>query len=111
MGPMPLKVSNIRLPVEEPETAVAEAIARRVGLKSDELTRWRILRKSLDARSPRDLQFVYSAVVDLPDEPARFARLQPPSASDDVQSLSARCLAQRARAFCPLAAGFRQGRF
>jgi uncharacterized protein len=90
MGPMSLKVSNIRLPVEEPETALADAIARRVGLKSDELTRWRILRKSLDARSPRDLQFVYSAVVDLPDEPARFARLQPASASDDVQLFSPR---------------------
>jgi hypothetical protein len=36
---MPLKVSNIRLPVEQPETALADAIARRVGLKSDDLTR------------------------------------------------------------------------
>ncbi|HEV3298398.1 MAG TPA: hypothetical protein VG055_02095, partial [Planctomycetaceae bacterium] len=75
-GRMPLKVSNIRLPVEEPETALAGAIARRVGVKSDDLTRWRILRKSLDARSPRDLQFVYSAVVDVPDEPQRFAQLR-----------------------------------
>lgn len=87
---MPLKVSNIRLPVEEPETALAEAIARRVGLKSDELTRWRILRKSLDARSPRDLQFVYSAVVDLPDESQRFSRLEPSTANDEVQWFSPR---------------------
>jgi uncharacterized protein len=85
---MPLKVSNIRLPVEEPETALAEAIARRVGVRSDELTRWRILRKSLDARSPRDLQFVYSAVVDVPDEPQRFSKLEPGRADDDVQWFS-----------------------
>jgi uncharacterized protein len=85
---MPLKVSNIRLPVEEPETALADAIARRVGVKSDQLTRWRILRKSLDARSPQDLQFVYSAVVDVPDEPQKFAKLQPGSPVDDVQWFS-----------------------
>src|SRR5580704_13631433 len=91
MGPMPLKVSNIRLPVEEPETALADAIARRVGMKSDELTRWRILRKSLDARSPRDLQFVYSAVVDVPDEPQRFAQFEPGRAADDVQWFSPQC--------------------
>jgi uncharacterized FAD-dependent dehydrogenase len=85
---MPLKVSNIRLPVEEPETALADAIARRVGVKSNELAQWRILRKSLDARSPQDLTFVYSAVVDVPDEPQRLTKLRPGSASDDVQWFS-----------------------
>jgi uncharacterized FAD-dependent dehydrogenase len=85
---MPLKVSNIRLPVEEPETALADAIARRVGVKSNELARWRILRKSLDARSPQDLKFVYSAVVEVPDEPQRFTQLRPGSAADDVQWFS-----------------------
>jgi uncharacterized FAD-dependent dehydrogenase len=85
---MPLKVSNIRLPVQEPETALAAAIARRVGVKSDELTRWRILRKSLDARSPQDLQFVYSAVVDVPDEPQKFAKLRQGDPVDDVQWFS-----------------------
>jgi uncharacterized protein len=85
---MPLKVSNIRLPVEEPEAALADAIARRVGVKSNELARWRILRKSLDARSPQDLKFVYSAVVEVPDDPQRFTQLRPGSAADDVQWFS-----------------------
>ena len=85
---MPLKVSNIRLPVEEPETALADAIARRVGVRSDALTRWRILRKSLDARSPRDLQFVYSAIVDVSDEHERFPKLQSGREDNEVQWFS-----------------------
>jgi uncharacterized protein len=75
---MPLKVSNIRLPVEEPESAVAQAVARRLGIKSGDLTRWRILRKSLDARSRGDLRFVYSAVVHLEEESRRLAENSQP---------------------------------
>jgi uncharacterized FAD-dependent dehydrogenase len=70
---MPLKVSNIRLPVEEPESALADVVARRLGVKTAELTQWKILRKSLDARSRGGLRFVYSAVVHLPEESQRFA--------------------------------------
>jgi len=65
---MPLKITNIRLPVEQPESALHKAVARRLGVRADDLEACRILRKSLDARSPSDLQFVYSAVVRLPDE-------------------------------------------
>jgi hypothetical protein len=83
---MPLKVSNIRLPVEEPESALADAVARRLGVKSDELTRWRILRKSLDARSRTGLRFVYSAVVHLPEESRRFAGMAVDGArTNDIQ--------------------------
>jgi uncharacterized protein len=69
---MPLRVSNIRLPVEEPESALADAVAQRLGVRSDELTQWRILRKSLDARSRTGLRFVYSAEVHLPEADRRF---------------------------------------
>jgi len=65
---MPVKVTNIRLPVEEPESALRSAVARRLGVNGDDLSRFRILRKSLDARSRSDLRFVYSAVAELPDE-------------------------------------------
>src|SRR5580704_11113475 len=80
---MPLKISNIRLPVEEPESSLADAVARRLGIKSDEMTQWRILRKSLDARSRTGLRFVYSAVVHLPEENWRFAGNDAPAA--DIQ--------------------------
>jgi uncharacterized FAD-dependent dehydrogenase len=72
---MPLKVTNIRLPVDAPEGRLKEALARRLQIAADEMIGWRILRKSLDARSRKSLQFVYSAVVDVPDEAARLDRL------------------------------------
>ncbi|MEW4529405.1 FAD-dependent protein [Maioricimonas sp. JC845] len=77
---MSLRINNIRLPVEQAEDALPAAIARHLGMRRDDVTRWRILRKSLDARSKTDLRFVYSAVVDVPDEQQRLKR-----ASKDVQ--------------------------
>ncbi len=72
---MAIKISNLSMPVDKPESDLASLLARRLGVKRDELTSWRILRKSLDARSRRNLKFVYSAIVDLPDEQTRFEKL------------------------------------
>ena len=71
---MPLKISNLQLPVEQAEDALPGAIARALGVRVSDLIRWRIVRKSLDARSRDALKFVYSAVVELPDEERRTAR-------------------------------------
>ncbi len=65
---MPLRIHNLRLPVEEPEAALARAIAQHLRLGKSEIRSWRILKKSLDARSRRKLKFVYSVVVELQDE-------------------------------------------
>ena len=64
---MSLKLSNLTLPVEEPEETLQTVIARRLGVLPRDLTRWRIVRKSLDARQRSGLKFVYTTVVDLPD--------------------------------------------
>ncbi|MCH7685420.1 MAG: NAD(P)-binding protein [Planctomycetes bacterium] len=71
---MPLKITNIRLPVEEPESALPTIIAERLGVMPSDLRRWRILRKSLDARSRSDLRFVYSVVVELTGDAARIEK-------------------------------------
>ncbi len=71
---MSLKVSNIRRPVEEPESELPAAVARRLKIRPQDIARWRILRKSLDARSRNELCFVYSLVVELHDEDARAFR-------------------------------------
>ena len=56
------------MPVEQPEIELPQAIARRLKVKPDDIRRWKILRKSLDARKRDRLQFVYSAEVEvLPD--------------------------------------------
>ena len=62
---MSLKLSNIRLSVQYPEAELPSVLAAKLRVPVGEVTRWRILRKSLDARSRDSLQFVYSAVVDL----------------------------------------------
>jgi uncharacterized FAD-dependent dehydrogenase len=72
---MSLRVSNVRLSVDEPEQALATQLIKLLGIRPEELTRWRILRKSLDARHKDGLQFVYSAEVTVPAEESRLVEL------------------------------------
>ena len=71
---MSLKITNLRLPVEAPEESLRSAAAELLGVGDGEIRQWRILRKSLDARSRNRMEFVYSTVVDLADETALLAR-------------------------------------
>src|SRR5436190_9757755 len=72
---MSIRVSNLRLPVEEPEAALPNHLARALGVSPSELSRWRIVRKALDLRDKRQLRFVYNFEVDLPaNEGAVVAR-------------------------------------
>src|SRR5215218_9288613 len=72
---MSIRVSNLRLPVEEPEAALPNHLARALGVLPSELSRWRIVRKALDLRDKRQLRFVYNFEVDLPaNEGAVVAR-------------------------------------
>ncbi|MCA9065902.1 MAG: FAD-dependent oxidoreductase, partial [Planctomycetaceae bacterium] len=67
---MQLRISNVRIPVEIPEDQLAATVAARTGLRTDDLCSMRILRKSLDARQRDRLQFVYSVVAKLDDDPS-----------------------------------------
>lgn len=62
---MSYRITNLRASVERPEAELKGLIASQMRLRSDDVKRFRILRKSLDARSRHDLQFVYSAEVEL----------------------------------------------
>ena len=64
---MSLRVSNLALGLDESEDALPDKLAARLGIARDDLGRWRILRKSLDARQHDDIRFVYSAEVELPE--------------------------------------------
>jgi uncharacterized FAD-dependent dehydrogenase len=72
---MPLRVSNLRLAVDEPEAALREHLARALGVSADALHHWRILRKSLDARNKDALQFVYTAEVTTGEDEERLVAL------------------------------------
>src|SRR5581483_5580450 len=74
---MAIRVSNLRLGLDEPEAALQDHLVRVLGLSPGELGRWRILRKSLDARVKDALHFVYTAEVEAAaaeDEPRLVAR-------------------------------------
>ncbi|HEY0983060.1 NAD(P)/FAD-dependent oxidoreductase [Schlesneria sp.] len=81
---MPIRVSNLRLPVTAPEAELPQHIAARLGVRLADLAAWRILKKSLDARSHRDLQFVYTIVVETP--PDWVARPGRGTNSGDIQA-------------------------
>ena len=68
---MSLRVSNLRLPIEEPEAALPGHVAAALGVRRSDLLGWRVLRKSLDVRDKRQLRFSYNLEIDLP--PARAA--------------------------------------
>lgn len=70
---MSLKIPNIRLGLDEPEEALPDHLADRLGIPRDAIASWRILRKSLDARRHDDIHFVYSAEVDAPEVEASIA--------------------------------------
>ncbi|MDA0660548.1 MAG: FAD-dependent oxidoreductase [Planctomycetota bacterium] len=61
---MPYRLTNLRLPVEIPESELPTAIASALRVPVESLASCRVLRKSLDARHRHDLQFVYSTVID-----------------------------------------------
>ena len=65
---MALRISNLRRPVDEPETELRRVLTQRLDISDADLLAWRILRKSLDARSRREFSFVYSVVVDVADQ-------------------------------------------
>jgi uncharacterized FAD-dependent dehydrogenase len=70
---MSLRIADVRLGIDEPESALPVRLARLLGVRPDEL-RWRILRKSLDVRDKDALQFVYVTEVTLPADEARLVR-------------------------------------
>ncbi|MEZ6048210.1 MAG: FAD-dependent oxidoreductase [Planctomycetaceae bacterium] len=78
---MSIRIVNIRLPIEEPEEALRLAIARRLELKADSISGWRILRRSLDARSRFQLKYVYSVQVSIPDAEKHLQKLKNPNVS------------------------------
>jgi uncharacterized FAD-dependent dehydrogenase len=72
---MPIRLANIRLSVDEPELALPEHLAGALDVRPEAIARWRILRKSLDARDKGRVEFVYAAEVVVPnDERALVAR-------------------------------------
>ncbi|VTS04019.1 NAD(P)/FAD-dependent oxidoreductase [Tuwongella immobilis] len=67
---MTIRISNLRLPIEDADSILPNRLARILGVSPEDLRAWRILRKSLDVRDKRSIHFVYNAAVDLPEDEA-----------------------------------------
>ena len=67
---MSVKINNIRLELDDPEDELPARAAQSLGLDRQAVLRWRILRKSLDARRHDDLHFVYALEVEVPEDEA-----------------------------------------
>jgi uncharacterized FAD-dependent dehydrogenase len=87
---VPIRVSNLRLRLDEPEAELSRHLARMLGVADDALPPWRILRKSLDARDKDDLRFVYAAEVLVADEGDTLARARrsPPPRDARLESFT-----------------------
>ncbi len=71
---MPIRISNLTLGLDEPESQLVEHLAKALAVSSTDLASWRILRKSLDARDQDHLRFVYTVeVIARADEAALVA--------------------------------------
>lgn len=67
---MSLRVSELRLSIDEPEDSIPQQIAKRLSIPFDVIANWRILRKSLDARNSHALKHVYTVEIHVPEEDA-----------------------------------------
>lgn len=72
---MPIRVSNLRLGLDEAEESLPDHIAHALGIGRESIGSWRILRKSLDARVKGSFHFVYAAEVTPFDPTDILARL------------------------------------
>src|SRR5438105_13246675 len=70
---MSLRLSNLRLALDEPEIALIDQLARTLAVGPSEIRSWRILRKSLDTRDKEALRFVYTVEVTVGEDEDRIA--------------------------------------
>ena len=71
-----LRLNELRLPLEHPEGALRRAIINRLGIPSDDLVRFHIFRRSIDARKRDAMLFVYTINVEVRNQSALLARVK-----------------------------------
>ena len=71
-----LRLTEVKLPLDHPETEIKAAILKRLDIVADELVGFSISRRSVDARKPDAIVFIYTLDVELKNEKAVFNRLQ-----------------------------------
>src|SRR5687768_1139942 len=63
-----LRLTDIKLPLDHPESALHDAILARLGIAAHELTGYAVARRSYDARARGSIVLIYSVDVETPRE-------------------------------------------
>ncbi len=69
-----LRITELKLPLNHPEEALAAAIRDRLRIGPRDLVRYTVARRAHDARDKMDIQLVYSVDVTVKNEPAVLTR-------------------------------------
>ena len=72
---MAIRLSNLRMGLDESEAALRDRIVRALEIDHATLSRWRILRKSLDVRNKANVHFVYTVEATLDADEPRVVEL------------------------------------
>ncbi len=70
-----LRLSEIKLPLDHSSEAIKDQILKRLDVSDSQLITYRILKRSIDARSNDQIKFIYSIEVSVKDEKALLRRL------------------------------------
>jgi len=76
------RLSGLRLPLDHSDGDLQAAICRRLQLSPQQLSRWRLVKRSVDARRHGQIRLVYSVDVELNLAPQRWRQLQRRFSSD-----------------------------
>ena len=71
-----LRLTDLKLPLDHPESALAGALLARLGIGADELTGYTVAKRSYDARKRGGIVLIYSVDVETPREADILQRLQ-----------------------------------
>jgi uncharacterized FAD-dependent dehydrogenase len=71
-----LRLTDIKLPLDHRESEIQSAIIKRLGITPDQLVRYSICRRGVDARKKQTIAFIYTLDVELTDQPSVLNRLK-----------------------------------
>src|SRR5581483_10975577 len=83
---MSIRLSNLRVGIDEPEAGLRDEIVHALGVDPSALAHWRILRKSLDVRNKANVHFVYTVEASLNEDESRAIELANRSAHGKVRA-------------------------
>ena len=71
-----LRLTEVKLPLDHPESGIKTAILKRLGIGANELAGYSVFRRSYDARKPSAITLIYTLDIEVTNEAALLKRLE-----------------------------------